>query len=251
MRTLLRLAPVCALSAIMMMPALQAYAEESPFSDMEKEEIGRLVRAYILENPEIIVEAVEILQQRERQAASAQRDSALAQYRDALENDENSPIMGNPDGDVTVVEFFDYNCGYCKRMTPELVKLLENDKNLRYVAKEWPIFGEGSEFAARAALAADKQGRYQDMHVALMSYRGQVTEEAVMKVAEEEGLDLARLREDMESPEITLQLELTDKLARAIGVQGTPAFIVGETFLPGAVPAVQLVAAIEETRATQ
>ncbi len=224
-------------------------ADESAFSDAQEAEIERLVRAYILEHPEIILEAIEILQQREQQAEVAARQSAISGSDDALYEDEYSPIAGNPEGDVTIVEFFDYNCPYCKRVTPEIFGLLAQDGNIRYIAKEWPIFGEDSEFAARAAMASVKQDKYARFHQALMAIRGPANPTTVQRAAEEVGLDWAALEAEMDEDWITEALARNHALAQQLGVTGTPAMVIGESFLPGAVPAVEIAAIIAEERA--
>ncbi len=227
--------------------ALQA--EETGFTPAQEEEIGALVRAYILEHPEVILEAIELLQQREQQATDSARLGAIAAAEADLYREPSSPIAGNPEGDVTIVEFFDYNCPYCKRVTPEIFGLLARDGNIRYIAKEWPVFGEDSLFAARAALASEKQGKYARFHQALMAIRGPANPETVKRAAEEVGLDWAQLQEDMEDEDIGLALARNDSLARRIGVQGTPAMVIGDNFLPGAVPAAEIAAIVAEERA--
>lgn len=235
------------LAAFLLAPSVQA--QESSFSAAQEEEIGKLVRAYLLEHPEVILEAIEILQQREQQASESARGNAILAAQDALYNDAGSPIAGNPDGDVTIVEFFDYNCPYCKRVTPEIFSLLARDGNIRYIAKEWPIFGEDSEFAARAALASVRQDKYARFHQALMGIRGPANETTVKRAADEVGLDWEQLRADMQDEAVSEHLARNHALAQRLGVTGTPAMVIGESFLPGAVPAVEIAAIIAEERA--
>ena len=146
-----------------------------------------------------------------------------------------SPVSGNPKGDVTLVEFFDYQCGYCKRSLKPVKDLLETDRQLRVVWKEFPILGPVSRFAARAAMASEKQGRYLEFHVAVMGSRGKLTEDRVMALAGSVGLDIQRLRRDMEDPAIENYLDETIRLARVLGIRGTPAFVIGDTLVPGVV----------------
>ncbi len=236
------------LASLLFFPAV-LQAQESSFSAAEEEEIGRLVRAYLLEHPEVILGAIEQLQQREKQAAAAARQNAISGSEEALYEDASSPIAGNPEGNVTIVEFFDYNCSYCKRVTPEIFSLLARDGNIRYIAKEWPIFGEDSEFAARAAMASERQGRYARFHQALMAIRGPANPTTVQRAAGEVGLNWAQLEADMQDEAITEALARNHVLARQLGIQGTPAMVIGDSFLPGAVPAVEIAAIVAQERA--
>ena len=151
-----------------------------------------------------------------------------------------SPVSGNPKGDVTLVEFFDYQCGYCKRSLKPVKDLLETDRQLRIVWKEFPILGPVSRFAARAAMASEKQGRYLEFHVAVMGSRGKLTEDRVMDIAGSVGLDVQRLRREMDDPAIEEYLDETIRLARVLGIEGTPAFVIGDTLVPGAVGGARL-----------
>ena len=211
---------------------LPAAAGEPVFDAREEQAIRDIVADYLRQNPEIILEAVRILRERQARAESAEVRRTIRQLRDRLERDPNSPVGGNPDGDVTIVEFFDYRCPYCKRVAPTVRELLERDGNIRMVYKEWPILGPDSEFAARAALAARKQGRYLELHERLMGSK-RVDEESVMAAARELGLDLERLRADMRAPETEAHLAATMELANRLGITGTPAFVVGEELIPG------------------
>ena len=213
-----------------------------------EDQIKQLVLEAIRENPEIVMEAVEILRQRQEEIKGSQARAALANYRDQLENDPNAPVLGNPDGDVTVVEFFDYNCPYCRRAKPVLEELLAADPNVRLVFREWPILGEGSVFAARAALAARKQGKYEEFHWAMMTLKGRADEASTLRVAEEIGLDLDRLRAEMDAPEIDDHFALSMELTQALGFSGTPSFVVGDNLIGGLVDAEALIEAVEMAR---
>ncbi|MEM8849057.1 MAG: DsbA family protein [Pseudomonadota bacterium] len=227
----------------MRLPALFAAALltlPAAAQDFSEEEIKQLALQAILENPEIVMEAVSILQGREAAEAEAAARETLSENRDLLEQDPNAPVFGNPDGDITVVEFFDYNCPYCRRAGPEIDALIAADDNVRVVYREFPILGDGSVFAARAALAAREQGLYPEMHKALMAARGRVDERSVMMVAAEVGLDLDQLRVDMEAPEVQAHIDTTLQLAQQLGFNGTPAFVVGESLAPGLLTTDQL-----------
>lgn len=145
-----------------------------------------------------------------------------------LERDPNAPVLGNPQGDVTLTEFFDYNCGFCRGMAPVMREVMAADPNLRVAMREWPVFGEGSVFAARAALASMQQGRYAQMHRALMSMRGQADEASVMRIAGEVGLDPDRLRQDMGSDAVAEHIDRSMELADHMALIGTPTFIAGD-----------------------
>lgn len=145
-----------------------------------------------------------------------------------LERDPAVPVLGNSEGDITLTEFFDYNCGFCRKMVRTVQALIEADPKLRVVFREWPIFGEGSDFAARAALASLPQGKYWQMHAGLMTLRGRAEEASVLRVAGDVGVDLARLRRDMDSDAIAGQISRTGMLADHMGLNGTPMFIAGD-----------------------
>lgn len=209
------------------------------------------IREYLMNNPDVIfMDALEVFQANEP-VYTARRFSKLLDsgLRDPLYNSASDPVMGNPDGDVVLVEFFDYNCGYCKSVAPGLFDTVQADGNIKLVMKEFPILSAASQTAAKAALASQKQGMYGEYHAALIKFQGRVTDEVVFKVAEEVGLDMDQLKTDMESSVIAEKLAQTSILADQLGVTGTPAFMVGNTFLPGAVPQAQIQNAITLARA--
>ena len=216
---------------------------------LSEDRIKDLVLEAIRENPEIVLEAVQIIEQREQQRQTAAAAIVLSDHRDLLENDPNAPVLGNPEGDVTVVEFFDYNCPYCRRVKPHIEELLEEDPNVRLVYREWPILGDGSVFAARAALASREQGKYEEFHWALMGMAGRAEEASVIQVAEQVGLDIMQLRLDMNSPEIDAHISASMELSRALGFNGTPSFVIGDALVPGVIEADQMIRLAEEARA--
>ena len=197
--------------------------------NMTEDQVKKLALDAILENPEIIMQAVAILQQREKKRAASGANTVRLQ----LESDPNAPNLGNPEGDVTVVEFFDYNCPYCRSAGETMQALLAADANVRVIYREWPILGEDSVIAARAALAAREQGKYEAFHWALMNGEGRVTEAVVFKVARDLGMDVAKLEADMVSPAVEAHIALSNALAQQLGFTGTPAFIVGDKTAPG------------------
>ena len=223
-------------------------AETLAVSPPDRDAVRKIVREYLLEHPEIIEDAIRILQARREAQQQARTRAAIAAHDKALRAHPMSPVSGNPNGDVTLVEFFDYQCGYCKRSLKPVMDLLESDRQLRIVWKEFPILGPVSRFAARASMASEKQGRYLEFHKAVMGSRGKLTEERVMAVAADAGLDVQRLRRDMADPAIEDYLDETIRLARTLGINGTPAFVIGDALAPGAVGGERLKELIAEAR---
>lgn len=239
-----------ALALLAILPAGFAPAAwaEGSFSDAQKKEIGDIVRQYLMDNPEVLLEVSQALEAKQKLAEAQQREDALKTNADAIFRSEGDYVAGNPKGDVTMVEFFDYNCGWCKKGFPEVVTLLEKDKNLRLVLKEFPIFGGDSDYAAMAALAAKQQGKYWELHTAMLGHEGKVTKEIVDQLAKEQGLDVERMKADMNSPEVAKVLADTHALAQALAINGTPAFIIDTNVSPGYLPADALAGAIEDVR---
>ena len=201
--------------------------------ELNEADIKRLALEAILEKPEILIEALSILQERENAALVEAQSTALTELRDDFE--QNAPIFGNLDGSVTLVEFFDYNCGYCRRAAPEVKAVLETSKDVRIVYREFPILGPGSEIAARAALAARNQGKYQQFHEAMMALNGQAFEASVMEVAGDVGLDLEVLKTDMQSDLVNDHIAASLRLAEALRITGTPTFVLGDEIIPGVI----------------
>jgi protein-disulfide isomerase len=201
---------------------------------LEQAKIEQVVREYLTRNPEILVEMTTELDNRQQAAEAAKQQRLIGEHAEQIYRSPSSFVAGDPDGDVTVVEFFDYNCGYCRRALPALVELIDNDDKVRVVLKELPIFGDDSEDAAKAALAADKQGKYFEMHQKLFSDPGKANKEKALKIAEELDMDVAQLETDMEDPEIQKSLDESRALAEKIGVEGTPFYLIGDRSLAGA-----------------
>ena len=244
-----RLRSAAALALALTALAPGAFAETA-FSDAQKKEIGEIVRQYLMDNPEILLDVSRVLEAKQQQAEAEQRGTALEKNADQIFRSPADYVAGNPKGDVTLVEFFDYNCGWCKKGFPEVMSLIEKDKNLRVVLKEFPIFGGDSDYAAMAAIAAGKQGKYWELHSALFSHEGKVTKEIVDEIAKAKGLDLEKLKADMASPEVAKVIADNHALGQALSINGTPAFIIDTTLSPGYLPAADLAAAIEQVRKT-
>lgn len=228
-------------SLILAVPILALGATAAPTADLPKKEaLDEAIRSYLLEHPEVIIESLEKYKERREAEKEKAAAAALIARKDDLYNHPMTPISGNPKGDVTIVEFFDYQCGYCKRTMQNVLDLQKEDPKIRFVWKDLPILGPVSEFAARAAMAAEKQGKYLDFHVAVMGARGQLTTDGVMKHAADAGLDIERLKHDMMAPEIGNYLRDTLHLAQELGITGTPGFVIGGKLVPGALGKAQM-----------
>jgi len=215
---------------------------------MSKDEFERRVHDYLIAHPEVIGEAVNRLEALQREQEAKQAQVVLKSRADQVFHDPDDPVGGNPNGDATLVEFFDYNCPYCKRMAPVMTQAEAADPKLRIVYKEFPILGPSSLFAAKTALAANKQGKYVAFHRALYELRGPVDEAKVLEVAKVVGLDVARLKADMQAPEISAGLDKNIKLAQALGINGTPGFVIGDNVFTGATDLKSLQATIAAAR---
>ena len=204
------------------------------FTDAQKSELGQIIREYLLKNPEVLRDAFGELEKRERLAKEDAARKGIAENKEKLYSSKLSHVAGNEKGDVTMVEFLDYNCGFCKRAFGDVQAILERDKNLKLVIKEFPILGEGSMFASRAAIASKEQGKYWEFQVALMQTRGALDAAKVMEIAAGMGLDTDKLLKDMEEPNVKAEIEETYELASKLGINGTPAFVIDDTLIPGA-----------------
>jgi protein-disulfide isomerase len=208
--TWVALALACGFLAAAGAPPIQA----ADMPTEKRQEIEGIIHDYLMHNPDVLVEALR---------------------RNEVFDDPATPVGGNPQGDVTIVEFFDYRCPYCKQVLPSLQALLKEDHKLRFVYKEMPVLGPQSVTAAHAALAAQRQGKYEAFHNAMMATKGQITDETVYKVAGSVGLDVDRLKQDMSAPEIGQSLKANLALADALNIRGTPGFIIGTHIVPGAI----------------
>ena len=223
-------------TALTLATALPLHAE---MTAAEREAFRAEVRAYLLENPEVLIEAMNELEMREQVAAAERDRQMLAEQSDAIFNDPASWVGGNPEGDITVVEFIDYRCGYCRKAWQEVDALVAEDGNIRFVLKEFPILGEQSVLSSRFAIAVlQLHGgeAYKKAHDALLSMRADATPEALVRVAEELGLEAQPILNRMQAPEVTKVIEDNHRLAQIMDVSGTPTFVVGGTMVRGYVP---------------
>lgn len=218
-----------------------AAAEEEKFSKAQQAEINKMIRQYILEHPEILPEAIQILRNK-------QKAQMLNDYQNVIYNDGYSYVGGNPKGDVTVVEFFDYNCGYCKNTLLTLEKLMRIDPNIRIIYKEFPILSPSSITAAKAAMASIKQGKYYAFHKAMLTNKRNLDEARIFELARQVGLDEQQLAIDMTDPDFDRAIHQNTLLAQNLQITGTPGFIIGNLIMPGELPLGKLLSAIDETR---
>ncbi|HEY0276615.1 MAG TPA: DsbA family protein [Paenirhodobacter sp.] len=211
----------------------------SAMTASEKAAFGQAVRDYLMQNPEVLVEAINALEQRQ-QASAQQTDKAIVQSNQrAIFTDPDDWVGGNPKGDITIVEFMDYKCGYCKKAYPDVTKLLKSDGNIRFVVKEFPILGPQSELGARFAVAVRQvagDAAYEQVHDALMTTRGDLTPDALKRMAKAQKLDADAIMTRMDSPEVTAVLQKNMELAQKMTINGTPAFVIGNDMLRGYAP---------------
>jgi protein-disulfide isomerase len=223
-------------------------AQATEFTPQQKQELGDFIRQYLMENPEVLRDAMQELERKQQAAEDSARSDSLKTMSSEVFRSQDDLVGGNPKGKVTMVEFFDYNCGYCKRAFPDVLKMVSEDKDLRLVMKEFPILSPESVYAARAALASQKQGKYWEFHLALMAHQGRIDEAVTDQIAQTTGLDLKRLKADMDAEEVSQIINRNMQLADSLKIQGTPAFIIDETVIPGAVGYEALAAVVKQVR---
>lgn len=227
-----------------------ASAQDKKVDPAEREKIEQIVQDYLLKNPEIIALAFRELQRRQ---TMARMGPAINSYRNYLEKDPATPVIGNPNGDVTMVEFFDYRCSFCRRHFPEVMKLVREDGNIRYVPRQFPILDRQGEtpvsyLAALAALAAHKQGKFEEFHIATMTSKGSLTESQLYQIAATLGLNVERLKADMNDKLVIKSVQNTLAIGKDIGFEGTPGYIIGDDVVTGAAGYGRLVQAVSRAR---
>ena len=232
------------------LPAGSFAASDGAFTDAQKKEINTLVERYILDHPEVILEAVQRHQALREQADKAHAKAALKALRPQLVSDPESPVGGNIRGDVTIVEFFDYRCGYCKRVHSTIKKAMREDKGIRYVYKEFPILGPHSITASRAAIAVwqTTPEKYEAFHDAIMTSRGNLGEAQVLAAASKLGINKNALKKAMAETAVDIVLAKNSKLAKALKINGTPAFVIGDQLVPGAIDLMSLKKLVAKAR---
>ena len=245
-----RLASLLAAAAISVAGVTAASAQT--FSEPQRGEIEKIVRDYLLKHPELLQDVMAELEKKQQTAEAEKARAAVKTHAEALFNSPRQVTLGNPQGDVTFVEFFDYNCGYCKRALDDMNALMAKDPKLKVVLKEFPVLGPGSTEAAKVAVAVrmqDKTGKkYLEFHQKLLTGRGQADRARALAVAKEVGLDMARLEKDLKSDEIDATLAESMKLAEALGLNGTPSYVIGNDVVVGAVGLAKLGEKIQAAR---
>ena len=239
---------VTATAMLGLLAAPQTGFAADALSPVQKDEVRKVVRDYLMEHPEVISDAINALQAKEEKDKADKVVATIKGRKKDIFEQTDGTVLGNPKGNVTLVEFFDYNCGYCKAMFPALMETVKADGNIRLVVKEFPILGQPSVTATKAALAARKQNKYTELHLALMSHKGALTDDSVMQIAKDTGLDVAKLQKDMADPAVIAIITKNRDLAQELDIQGTPALIVGDTLVPGAVDKARLIALVKDAR---
>src|SRR6516165_2721167 len=224
-----------ALTICAMPPAVSAQS----FSDGQRGEIESIIRNYLIAHPEVLEDAMAELNKRQAAAEAEKHEASVAQNSEAIFNSPRGVVLGNKDGDVGFVEFFDYNCGYCKRAMADMLDLLKTDPKLKVVLKEFPVLSQGSVEAAQVAVAVRMQDptgkKYLDFHQKLLGGRGQADKAHALPAAKEAGLDVAKIEKDMANPEVRATIEENFKLAEAMGMNGTPSYVIGQQVVIGAI----------------
>lgn len=218
-------------------PAIVVSAATPAENDVDA--IEKIVRNYLMKNPVVIREAMQALQAQELKEKQERAANQMKELRSEILSDPGSPVGGNAKGDISIVVFFDYNCGYCKQTVPKLQSISEKDPLVRIVFKEFPVLGPQSTFAAKAALAASRQGKYVEFHNALMTAE-RTDEDSIKNISKTLGIDYSKLQKDMADPQTDEQITRTQRLAGSLDINGTPAYIIGDRIIPGAIDAESL-----------
>lgn len=220
----------------------------SPAKAMDREQVEAIIKDYIENNPSMIIDSVESYGRQQQALDALERQKALEEHMTWLDDNDMLPVVGNPDGDVTIVEFFDYNCGYCKKALDDVLKLMGNDDQVKFVLIETPILGPTSDMAARYAMAAKEQDAYLEYHIAVMRNRGPINETSLKEIGEKVGLDIEKLETDAKSGEIAQKVATKSRKASQMGITGTPAFIIDGQLYGGYIGYDAMVNAVEEAR---
>lgn len=213
-----------------------ASVKAQELSDAQKAEIEALIKSYLLENGETVIESVNKYQEKQAEEQQAEAREKAKEFMKTAEKSDEFPVAGNVKGDVTIVEFFDYNCGYCRRALEEIQKVIKKDDNVKVVLVDMPILGPSSTEAAKWSLAAENQGKYWEYHTKIMNFSGEKNAKNLEKIAKDIGLDVKQLKKDKDSEEIEERLNQNIEEAQKIGIRGTPGFIIGDDISPGFMP---------------
>ncbi len=243
-----------ALTALALLAGPAQALDLTQMTDAERTAFRAEVRSYLMDNPEVILESVQLLEQRQASAEAKADFDMVADNADAIFNDGFSWVGGNPDGDITLVEFMDYRCGYCRKAVPEVQQLLEQDGNIRYIVKEFPLLGEASLNSSRFAVATKQVAgdhAYEQAHTALLDLQGDLSDVVLRRLAEGLGLDADAILAQMDSDEVTDELSKTRDLAQKLRISGTPTFVLQDEMLRGYLPVDQMTAIVAEKRAAE
>ncbi|WP_420567425.1 DsbA family protein [Thalassovita sp.] len=241
-------------SAALLIAGVAAPAQASDLtqmSDAERSAFRAEVRAYLMDNPEVILEAYQVYEQRQAAAQAAIEQQMVAAYAGKIFDDPNSWVGGNPNGDIVLVEFSDYRCGYCRKAHPEVQQLLEADGNIKLIIKEFPILGDQSVLASRFAIASRIVGgdeAYEKMHNAMMETKAAVSEKTLTRLANKLGLDGDAIRGKINDPLVDQIISENHQLAQALQISGTPTFVLGTDLLRGYVPLADMMELVEAAR---
>jgi protein-disulfide isomerase len=246
-RSFIALSLLCSLVLVGRTPA-SAQTPDGGKAPVADEAIQKVIHDYILAHPEVLIQSLRIARDREQIRQEVRSKNLITSLKKELVDDPMTPVRGNPNGDITLVEFFDYRCPYCRQVEPWLQTLIKNNPDLRVVEKQLAILGPASVNEARIALAAFKQGKHEAFHDAVMSKKPNVDEATIRELAEQAGLDPDRMKADMNSPEADAEIKHTFEIAKTLGLSGTPAFIVGNELVPGATDLETLQAMVDEAR---
>ena len=239
-------------TGLILLPMAQVTPSQAEaFTPEQKKELEVMMKDFIMNNPEVLLEAVQQHQIREEERAQMSAQEKLADYEATFAKGGELPEVGNPDGDVTVVEFFDYNCGYCKKAYQDIMKVIEEDKNLRVLFIDMPILSPTSKLMAEISVAAHKQDKYFEVHQALMDYRGPQSADKYYELAEKAGVDVEQLKKDMKSAEVQSRISKNMQMAADLNIRGTPGFVIGGKLFPGYIGMKRLKDGIEEARSSE
>jgi protein-disulfide isomerase len=220
-------------------PPAAAAPSAQTFSTDQRHAIESIIKDYLVQHPEVLQDAMDALDKQQKQADADKARATIKDNNATIFNSQHQVVLGNPQGNVTMVEFFDYNCAFCKRALPDMMSLLKTDPDLKFVLKEFPVLGPGSVEAAHVAVAVRMQDpsgkKYIEFHQKLLGGRGEVDKARALAVAKEVGFDMTRLEKDMDSDEVKATINEDMKLADALGVSGTPTYVVGDEVVVGAV----------------
>jgi len=243
-----RLCALCLGAALTALSALPAAAADPALSPAQEQSVRDLVRRTLVENPEILAEALESLKAKRVAYQHQAQIQAIQAHQADLTARADDPVIGKKDAPIVIVEFFDYNCGYCRAAYPDIAAAIKANSDARVVIKDLPVLGEASLAVSRLALAARAQGRYTDFHAALMTHKGRLDEASALEIAKSLKLDVKRLQADAKGKAVEETIARNHLLAGALDISGTPTFIIGETLIPGRIDGEMLAAAISERR---